>query len=145
MDKIIKNRIILSAKSLDQFYKTHFVPEKPSGENLLKVHKEYKALLGLSMIQGFKIEPFGVDHWWKLQNPFEDEILEKTKPLVFLELKAKKFMKDKQHEKAAICIKEFKKLGPVISVLVFQYLFGKKTFYTFFENQIVFRGDIIVP
>jgi len=145
MDKIIKERITLSANSLNDFYLANFLPEKPTGENLLKVHKEYKALFGLTMIQGFKIEPFGVDHWWKLQNHFDDLILEKTKPMVFLEIKAKKFIKDKQPEKAAVCIKEFKRLGPVISVLVFKYLFGKDTYFTFFNTGIVYRSNILLP
>ena len=145
MDKLIEKRIRLQAESLNSFYKKHFIPEKPSGDNLRTVYKEYKALLGLGVVQGFSIQPFTVDHWWKLQNTFDEVILEKTKPLVFLEIKAKKFMKDKQPQKAAVCIKEFKRLSPIISLLVFQYLFGKNTFFAFHDVGIVYRRDIIFP
>jgi hypothetical protein len=145
MDRIIERRIRLQAESLNSFYKRHFIPEKPSGENLRKVYKEYKALLGLGVVQGFSMQPFNVDHWWKLQNSFDDQILEKTKPLIFLEIKAKQFVKDKQPQKAAVCIKEFKKLSPIISLLVFEYLFGKRTFYAYHEQGIVYRRDIIIP
>lgn len=145
MDRIIKQRMILSAQSLNNFYTSHFIPEQPAAENWLEVQKQYKALLGLGLLQGFKFSPFSVDDWWAKQKLFKDEILEKTKPLVFLELKAKQYSKDKQMAKAKTCIAEFKKLAPLISALVFEYLFGKNVFFAVYENKIVYKPNIIIP
>ena len=142
-DKIFTNRLNHTAEALSEFY-GKFIYGKPSESLSPKVILNYKNLLALCVGQGIQIKKFSIDQWWSAQKTFPPKLLKVTKPLVFLELKMKKFIQEKNLKEAEFCLKEFKRIGHAVSVLVFKDLFGATLYFKAYNGKIYFREDVDV-
>lgn len=144
-DRIILQRMQIMADTLNTFYLANFIQPKHQLKDTMNVYEDYIKLMSMSIDQGFTPKMFNVDAWWDYRNDFSGKSAEAVQLLSQLERKVKLYTQEKQLKKAHRYLKAFKEKSSLVSILLFQGLYGKERYFAVYKTTLMYREDVHLP
>lgn len=144
-EKLTKARILLITRALNEYYQTISKPEFASQLNALQVRQEYKQLLNLVQVHQIKIRLFGIDDWWKRRRLLPTKFTAIVSKMHELEQLLRLEIENKNKEKAVVYHQKFKETGILLSIKIFEEMYGISTFFYWDDFAILVKPGVILP